>query len=401
MTRGRSLLALAALIAIALSAWPASAHPVRVGRYTEIPSGIRPDHPYPTARGGPRRTGRLRGVAPSVAPRRVWERTLRHRRLRGPVVAADGTLDVGTMDGLTSLAPDGTERWSVRLGTASAPPSLAPSEDVVVVTRGGLVAVVTHDGVVRFSADLGAPARGSPLVLDDGSVMIGTIDRRVHRLDANLRRVFAIELADGAGHTLSQTARGLIAVPGGRALTLLSPAGRVLREIPLGGRASAPAAVADDGTLWVPTVEGTLLAIDPEGQVRSRAELGSRHQGDAAHAIGHDGAVRVPTLTEGLICVGPGGTERWRVPDVAGLAAPVTIDAEDTTLFVDRGGRMMAIAADGTERWSVAVGTYTFQAPVLAADGTIYVATEGGDLQAWRVDAAPPSPAPASEPRAE
>ncbi|HJL17670.1 MAG TPA: PQQ-binding-like beta-propeller repeat protein [Sandaracinaceae bacterium LLY-WYZ-13_1] len=374
----------AALAAVIGAALPAGAHPVPIGRYAEIPYGIRPDHPHPTDRGGPRRTGRLEGTAPAQQPRRLWERSLRHRRPRGPTVAADGTLYVGTMGGLTALSPDGTERWSVRLGAVQAAPSLAPSEDVVALTRGGLVAMVTPEGVVRRSADLGAPARGSPLVLDDGSVLVSTIDRRVHRLDANLRRVFSVELGDGTASTVSRTRRGALAVAAGSLLTLLDRSGTLRRQVTLGGRATAPAAVADDGTLWVPTVEGILHAVDPGGHVRSRTELGSRHFDGAAPAIGHDGAVRVPTMSEGVICVGPGGTERWRLPNEAGYHAPAAIDAQDTTLVVDRGGRLLAIAADGTERWRVVLGTYSYQAPVLAADGTLYVTTDRGALQAWR-----------------
>ena len=315
----------------------------------------------------------------------MWERALRHRRPRGPTLGADGTIYLGSMGGLSALGADGTELWTARIGTVQAAPSLSPSNDIVVVTRGGLVALVTPEGVVRRSADLGAPARGSPLVLDDGSIVVGTIDRRVHRLDANLRRVFVTEVADGTAATISLARRGSLALAAGRLLTLLDPRGSLQRQVSLGGRASSAAAIGDDGTIWVPTVEGVLLAIDPSGRVRSRTELGSRHYDEAAPAIGHDGSVRVPTLTAGLVCVGPGGTQRWAAANAAGLNGPVSIDDDDTTLVVDRGGRLLAIAADGTERWRVVLGTYSFQAPVLAADGTVYVATERGPIQAWRV----------------
>jgi len=377
--RALPLAALACLIAV-----PALAHPVPIGRYAQIPYGVSPAHPHPTEGGGAARTGRLRGVAPATEPRRLWERNLPQRRLRGPTLAADGTLYLGTMGGLSAVAPDGTERWSVRLGAVPGAPSIAPSGDVAVVTRGGLVALVSPEGVVRRTADLGAPARGSLLVLDDGSVVVGTLDRRVHRLDASLRPVFETELADGSASTLALTARGALAVASGRFLSLLSPTGGITRQVTLGGRASAPPSVADDGTLWVPTVEGVLHAIEPGGRIRSRTELGSRHYDGAAPAIGPDGAVRVPTMSEGVVCVGAGGTERWRFPSPAGFNAPISVDAAGTTLAVDRGGRLFAIDETGVERWRVVIGTHTYQAPVLAADGTLYVVTEQGALHAYR-----------------
>lgn len=371
--------------AVTLIASSAAAHPVQIGRYAEIPYGIRRDHPQPTSRSDRARTGRLHGVAPDERPTQVWQRALRHRTPRGPTVAADGNLYLGTRGGLTSLAPDGTERWYVRLGHVYAAPSLAPGGDVVAVAGGGVVSIVTPEGVVRRSADLGAPARGSPLVLDDGSVVVGTIDRRVHRLDANLRPIFTAELSDGSNRNLITLGRrGSLAAASGSILALFSPRGGVVRQVSLTGRATAAPLAAEDGTLWVPTVEGILHAIEPNGRVRSRTELGSRHYDGAAPALGHDGALRVPTLSAGLVCVGPSGTIRWTAANQNGFQAPASIDEEDTTLLVDRGGVLRAYAADGAERWALTLETFTYEAPVIAADGTIYVTTERGSVRAYR-----------------
>jgi outer membrane protein assembly factor BamB len=375
---------LCVVIAIALIASIAYAHPVRIGRYAEIPYGIRPDHPYPTSGGSSHRDGRVRGRAPAHEPQRVFERVLSHRRPRGPTIAADGTLYLGTMGGVSALGPDGVERWSVRLGTVHAAPSLAPSDDLVVVTRTGLVAIVSPEGVVRASIDLGSPARGSALVLDDGSILVSTTDQRVHRLDSSLRRVGVTELSNGTATPLSLTRRGLIAVAASHLLTLLDTDGRTLRQISLSGHASSAPAMADDGTIWMTTVEGIVHAIDPTGRVRSRTDVRSRHDDGAAPVVGRDGALRLPTRSEGIVCVGPGGTDRWRLPNEAGYSAPASIDEEDTTLAIDRLGRLIAVAADGAERWRVTIGTYAYQPPVLGPDGTIYVTTDRGAIQGWR-----------------
>ncbi len=380
--------AVAGGLTLGLVVLPVSAHPVRIGRYAEIPYGIRPDHPVPTYRGDDRRTGRLRGVAPRRAPVLLWERRLRHRRPRGPVIAADGTLYLGTAGGLTAFGADGAERWSVLLGGVNATPSLAPSGDVVVATRAGLVALVTPEGVVRRSVELGVPVHGPPLVLDDGSIVLVTLDGHVHRLDASLRTLFDVELDERPGSSVTRTSRGLLAVGSGASLRLLDLRGGATRDVELGARASSPIAVGDDGTLWTATSEGLVLAIDPSGRVRSRTDLGSRHHDGAALAIGRDGGVRVPTLQEGLVCVGPGGSERWRAPNPAGYRAAVTLDEEDTALLIDGSGTMRAIAADGAERWQVRLPSYSYEAPVLGRDGVLYVTTDCRSvLQAW---AAPP-----------
>lgn len=375
--------ALLAAAAVALASSVASAHPVTVGRYAEIPYGIRPDHPYPTPHGGPRRAGRLRGRLPARVPRRLWDESIGSRGPQGPTLAADGSIYLGTRDGVVALNPDGTERWRLDdLGTVSAAPSLTPSDDLVVATREGVLARVGRDGVVRRRRRL-APMRGATLVLDDGSVVVGTVDRQVHRLDADLRPVFTAPLSHGTVVTPTLARRGALALASGQLLTLLDPRGQLRRQVSLGGRASSPAAVADDGTIWVTTIEGGLVAIDSGGRVRSRTELGSRSA--MGLAIGHDGAVRVPTLTAGLVCVGPAGGTRWTVPSSIRINAPVVIDEDDTTLMVVR-DRVIAIEADGTERWRFVVGdgNELGQSPILGADSTIYVALRGGRVQAWR-----------------
>ncbi|MBX3274051.1 MAG: PQQ-binding-like beta-propeller repeat protein [Sandaracinaceae bacterium] len=374
-------------LALALSSATASvalAHPVRVGRYAEIPYGIDPAHPHPMVAGGPARAGRLRGRAPLERPDRIWERELSQRRPRGPTIGADGTLYFATDRGLVALDADGIERWAVGQWHLPAAPSLTPAGHVVAVSREGFVIDVTPEGVVHRTASLGEPVRGAPLVLDDGSVIVGTLASRVHRLDASLRRTAVTAVPESVTAALARTRRGGFAASAGRWLVLLSPDVRSLRQISLGVRASGHPAVADDGTVWVPTADGVLFAIDGRGRVRTRTELGARHYDDAGLAIGRDGAVRVPTNGGGVICVGPGGTPRWSAATDTVFMGPAAIDEDDTTLVVDRGARLYAFGADGAERWRLLLGAYTYDAPVLGANGTLYVSTERGVVQAWR-----------------
>jgi outer membrane protein assembly factor BamB len=380
----------ACALALAMAAMPARAHPVRIGRYAEIPYGIRPEHPYASARGSAHREGRLRGRVPAQAPARVYERALRHRHPSAMVLAADGTLYVGTTGGLSAIdAASGNERWTERIGSIGVSPSLAPSDDVVVVTNSGLAATVTRDGVVRYTADLGAPARVAALVSDDGSLVVATADQRIRRFDASLRRARSGGLREAPSMWLALTRRGHYVFASPNLLTALDAELRVSRQISIAGTPSAGPIVADDGTLWVATIEGVIHAVDPSGRVRARTDVGSRMTEGAAPALGHDGALRVPTQTGGLVCLGPGGTERWRFANEAGYGKALSIDDDDTTLAVDMQGRMSAIAADGTERWRVSLGvgaerTRSLHAPILGPDGTIYVLTERPAIQAWR-----------------
>ncbi len=101
-------------------------------------------------------------------------------------------------------------------------------------------------------------------------------------------------------------------------------------------------------------------------------------------AIASDGSVRFGTADSGLICVGPNGTERWRVDDHGALAGRISLDAADVTLAIDQSAHLLAIDGSGDVVWRVPVEEPADAAPVLGADGTIYVVTNRGSLQAWR-----------------
>ncbi|MGF1466280.1 MAG: PQQ-binding-like beta-propeller repeat protein [Sandaracinaceae bacterium] len=375
---------MATILAAALAAPSALAHPVRVGRYAEIPFGIAPEHPYPADRGGPRRTGRMRGRVPIGAPARVWAVSPGHRSPRGPTIAGDGTLFFGTTGGLVALGPDGRERWSLRVGPVGDAPSLAPSGALVASTRTGRLVVVSPDGVLLRQIEVRATVRGAPLVLDDGSILLTSRDRRLRRFDADLRLERSVLLPEEPIAAPSRTAAGPLAVGAGSQLVLATLRGEIARRISLGSPLTAEVVVADDGTLWALTRSGAVLALDGRGNVRFRVDLGTRLNGGASAALGPDGALRVPTLAEGVVCIGPGGTERWRHAGASGFTSALSVDEDSTVLGVDHENHLVALEASGAERWRVGLGGFSVEAPIVTEDGLIVVALESGQIQAWR-----------------
>ena len=202
-------------------------------------------------------------------------------------------------------------------------------------------------------------------------------------LDAELRERFRTA-ADEMPLTPAWTTRGRIAVAVGASLVLLSLDGTVRAVAPLGMSAATSPAVADDGTIRIATLEGTLVAFDEDGHARGRAQLGERAAVTGALAIGRDGGVRAATRANALVCVGPGGTERWRYAVDDSFTTGVALDREDTSVAVTTRGRMLAISRDGALLWQVDVDDRTEAPPVLGADGTIYVTSRRGLVQAWR-----------------
>jgi outer membrane protein assembly factor BamB len=66
-----------------------------------------------------------------------------------------------------------------------------------------------------------------------------------------------------------------------------------------------------------------------------------------------------------------------------GVTSELAVDAEGASVVVDARGALVAFEPDGRVRWELATNNRADAAPVLGADGTIYVASFGGTLAAY------------------
>lgn len=358
------------------------ARPVPVGRYVEIPYGVSARHPWRTGQADPRRTARAAAPIPRQPPTKRWETSIGAGRVFAPAVSADGIVYAGSQSGVAAVSADGTVRWRVRLGLVSGTPSLTPDGSVAVGAQPDELVVVGARGV-RARARLGGGVWGSPLVLDDGSLVAAAYDHAIHRVGPEGRHIFRTPVRTRVRGTVA-LAGPLLVVPAGHELLWMTLRGEIARTTPLGAEVALGPAVADDGVVWVATIDGVLSAVTPAGRVLTRAELGARPSRASNLAIAGDGSVRLATLDAGLVCVGPNGGVRWRLLAHGAMAHEVTVDAEGTAVTVAVDGTMLAVDAAGDVLWEVGLGARTDAAPVLGADGTIYVTTFGGTLQAWR-----------------
>jgi len=374
---------LLALAGSSLATGIALARPVPVGRFVEIPYGVSARHPWRTGGGDRGRSSLSSATAPTRAPEKQWEARIGVGRVFPPAVAEDGTLFVGSQAGVAAVAPEGTVRWALRLGLVSGTPSLTPEGYVAIGAQPGELMVI-GGARSQTTARIGGGVRGAPLVLDDGSMVVAAYDQAVHRFDAEGRRMFRTSVPTHVRGAPALTREGEVVVPAGPDLLWMSVRGRVLRSVPLGAEAALGPAVGVDGAVWILTTEGTLLGFaGASGRVVARSELGVRPSMDSNLAIARDGSVRFGTADAGVVCVGPTGTERWRFENGT-YGGGISVDRTGATLAVSQTGVMVLLDARGSPVWTAEIGTRTDAAPVLGADGTVYVATFGGTLQAWR-----------------
>jgi ABC-type dipeptide/oligopeptide/nickel transport system permease subunit len=76
-------------------------------------------------------------------------------------------------------------------------------------------------------------------------------------------------------------------------------------------------------------------------------------------------------------------TVSWEFSDPAGLSGGPVVAADGTLYVAGSGGRLHALGPDGAERWSADLEAEPVGAPALGPDGSVYVADRSGGLSAF------------------
>jgi outer membrane protein assembly factor BamB len=173
------------------------------------------------------------------------------------------------------------------------------------------------------------------------------------------------------------------------------------------------AAIGPDGTIYIGNFPGNLFALQDPGSGDELEVLWRFHPSGATSlhatpAVARDGTVYLGFSPAGAI---PGGTGSgpepsgtfyalrapssgidprmvWSVDLGPGRPTSAPIVADDGTVYMASGaGRLFAIAPNGTIKWSARAGPVLKGSPALGQDGTVYLPSMDGKLYA----VAPPS----------
>src|SRR5262249_16840180 len=156
------------------------------------------------------------------------------------------------------------------------------------------------------------------------------------------------------------------------------------------------AAIAPDGTIYVGTFRGTLLALRDPGTGDQLSLQWSFHPEGASSfhttpAIGADGTIYAGFSTGGatpeahgtFYALDPRGQVKWTIDLGAGRQTASPTLGPDGTIYVTSGaGKLFALSPEGKTLWTAQSGPTLKAAPALAQDGTAYVASMNDKLYA-------------------
>lgn len=357
------------------------AESVPIGRYVELSLGTVDAHPNAMTSVDPQRTGRSRARAPSQRPALLWSRTLEQRRLVPPAVLSDGSLLVAGSLGVARLAATGEQHWLAAIGRVRFTPVVLRNRSVVVTTAAGDLMLVDAAGGVRVLAS-GRRLTGLPLPISDDLIAVPSSDGQLHVIDLDGSPRKVVPTAQPGASRTALVADDLVGLSGATGLSLLALHQGRERTVPLAQHVATAPIVGAGGLIWLVGREGLVWGVTQSGMVRFELSVGEART-RSQPALGADGSLRMATGAGALVCVGSDGVERWR-RGVDGRIGAVTLDADDTALFVTSRGSLYAIDQKGELRWRVDLGERGVGRPVLGADGTVYLVAAGGRIHAWR-----------------
>jgi outer membrane protein assembly factor BamB len=326
--------------------------------------------------------------AKSAGPRLKWQYKSKGSALSHPALSPDGTIYVGTSQGLQALSPDGKFLWEATLAGAGVP-VVADDDTIYLDIRYGVMFGVSKtgqlvwrpgDGLIGFSAP---PALGGDNTLyfmntaaDIYAYRPSLAQPKLWNLDTFREGVLTPTVlpgtarADGVVSSAAPllTRSGSIILPRQNFLHSISSGGSEEWELELSSDTLGQAALADDGTIYV-SGGGEVFAVDPSGSVKWRFDSGWL----GSPVIDGDGVIY---FTDGpaVYALNPDGALKWRFAPPAGIrffTSPAL--AADGTLYLGGEFALLAVHPNGTLKWNLRTYTPT-SAPTIGADGTIYFA---------------------------
>lgn len=312
-----------------------------------------------------------------------------------PVLAADGTVYVGSKDGkLHAIAPDGSFKWTYATGgeTLSAP-AVAADGTVYVGSMDDNFYAINSDGGFKWSYHTSGDISSSPVIGAEGTVYIASSDKTIYALNAagTLKGTYSV----GGSISYSSPALGLdgtlyIGSTNNNVYALKSN-GISLWFKPFAaekGITSSPA-LMPDGSLVVGSRDGYLYAVESDGTLKWKYQSGGAID-QSSPAAGSDGTIYIGSWDNCLHAVNPSTREvKWKFKGAEGsygMVSSPSVGAGGTVYIGSTDNYLYAVGSDGVERWKCKTEGSIISSAAIGIDGTVYVGSQDGYLYAVEGD---------------
>lgn len=249
--------------------------------------------------------------------------------------------------------------YSVALPVGDSSPALGPLGVAWVGTKDGDIVAITNTGSVRWAHRTGGPIGSSPALDVDGNAIVGSADGVLYAI--------APEDAQGAGDAGVSDAG------------VLHPPAKVVFKLAVGPIASSPV-IGGDGTIYVGTTEGALIAVPRSGGAVSWRATTNDTRGSSP-ALGQDGTIYVGSVDRKLYALTATGDTKWALDLGSPIHGSPAVGGDGSVYIGTSDGRLHAVDPAGAVRWTYAAGGAITGAPAVYA-GAVYVGSADAKLHA-------------------
>ncbi|MGH7968469.1 MAG: PQQ-binding-like beta-propeller repeat protein, partial [Limisphaerales bacterium] len=290
----------------------------------------------------------------AISPRGTtnWIAQIPGAMYAAPVIGPDGTIYLGCSDGeLWAMRPDGTVAWRWT------PPPYSPADasSVAVGLDGALYFYVylagyqdlfslhpdkTTNWMIRVGRQYGTGPiqHNAPVIGPDGTIYVSP-----------------------ASPVPPQSVYGL------------SPSGTTNWVVTLPATSYGTPAIGPDGTLYLGAEDHKLYAFDPLGRKKWEF-LASSYIECSPALLEHEGLLVFGDGGGTTYALDTSGAVKWSVTTGGVSASPLALDDGSVLVCSFSSNSVYALSASGSILWTFAAPGRIYGSPVVAADGTIYVA---------------------------
>jgi|GEM_PF-4627971 outer membrane protein assembly factor BamB len=366
------------------------------------------DQPNPSAqwsqfKNDPSRRG-VTTVAAPTNPGVAWESGSGGAIVSGPVIAADGTVIVATNNGrIRAIKPDGGDKWQREVGGAN-------FFTQPFINQRGFVVFGAADGSIRafdpangdekwkfpIDADIGivaaygggsTPARGAPVSSKDyGRTLVPFDGGFVFEINED-GRYMGVRLATGNVEAPPMiTANSLIVwastdknVYGGNSF------GGDRWQIAVDAAVVGGPVGGPDSTVYVPTLSGTIFAIDPnKGEIKWKRKVANGGIRSTA-SLAPDGTLYVGSDDGKLYAIDTNnsGAEKWNYSTGAPITSSPLLSGNGLIYIGSNDSNLYVLNSAGQRLAAIKTGQgIDYSSPAIATDGTVYIGSKDGRVYA-------------------
>lgn len=266
-----------------------------------------------------------------------------------PALGTDGTLYLGTSDGLIAISSTGSLKWSYSTGgEVRSSPAIGSEGTIYFGCNDYHLYAVKPDGSLKWKKQTQGEIYSSPSIALDGTIYFGSADSNLYAV---------------------------------------SPEGYINWKRKLDLPVNSKAIIGHNGDIYLP-IGHCLYAVTPDNTIKWIYETSGG--GIGVPAIGADGTIYFSCGDGYLYALSSEGSLKWRCGTVGRISTPVL--GSDGTIYVTANyveydgqwwqGHIYAIATNGIVKWNNKLTENYSEAcsdAILGADGNIYVSFFIGD----------------------